>query len=367
MRMSKSELHEKMVIEAVCDYFVDAGSTQAIQKMHLMGSGAVAELEGKLMQHYGMRHALCVSNATTGLLALALALGFKRAEFVTTPYTYGASVAGWLLLGNRPIFADIDPETLTLDVESVRQAISTKTQVLLAVDIYGIPSDTVALRKLADEYGLWYIADAAQSLGARRDGLPASALADALVVSFTTGKTVFAGEGGAVLTNHTELYHKLVWYTQHPSRQRRELGLHLDNEFATNARIHPLAAVWANAALLPSLRKLKDHQRECFRMIAALNEIGLTEPIAFEREGIEPSFFRLTAAWKDRPRVSALRRELLNRELRVSIESPTVRLLYRQPAFVAQYGRRLKRAPCPQAEHQARKRFCLVKAGYQSV
>lgn len=351
----------KSVTEAIYDYVVGTGSTEAVQKMHLLGAGAVAELEGKLKRHYGMRHALCVSNATTGLLAIALALGLKRAEFITTPYTYGASLAGWLLLGNRPIFADIAPDTLTLDVESVRQVISTKTQALLAVDIYGIPSDTIALRKLADEYGLWYIADAAQSLGAHRDGLPASVLADALVVSFTAGKTVFAGEGGAVLTNNTDLYQKLIWYTQHPSRQRRELGLHLDNEFAINARIHPLAAVWANAAFEASLGKLTDHQRECFRMIAALNESSLTEPIAFEKEDIEPSFFRLTAAWKDRPRESALLIEFRRRGVAVSLSPPPVRLIYRQPAFVAQYGHRLKRARCPQAEHQARKRFCLVK------
>jgi dTDP-4-amino-4,6-dideoxygalactose transaminase len=348
-------------LEAICKYLSIANLSASARQMHLCGAGAVAELEEKLKHHYGMRHALCVSNATVGLLAVALALDLKRAEFVTTPYTYGASLAGWLLLGNSPIFADIDPHTLTLDDESVRRRISSRTRALLAVDIFGTPADTIALRKLSDEFGIWYIADAAQSLGAVRDGLPASALSDALVVSFTTGKTVFAGEGGAILTNHTDLYQKLVWHTQHPARQCRDLGLHLWNELALNARIHPLAAVWANAVFEESVRKLRRRQKVCFRLIEALNSIGLTEPIHFKEKGIEPSFFRLTAAWKDRPQESVLLRELGKRNLAVNLKPPPVRLIYQQPSFVAQYRRRSKITPCPQAERQARIRFCIAR------
>src|ERR1039458_8947166 len=76
---------------------------------HLAGQGAVGMLEERLRRHFGLPYALAVSSATTGLLATALALDLRGAEFVTTPYTWGGTVAGWLLLGNRPRFADIDP------------------------------------------------------------------------------------------------------------------------------------------------------------------------------------------------------------------------------------------------------------------
>src|SRR2546426_12331211 len=69
-----------------------AGYTPAVPNLHLFGLGAVASLEEKLKRHYGMKYALCLSNASTGLLALGLALGLKSKEFVTTPYTYGASI-----------------------------------------------------------------------------------------------------------------------------------------------------------------------------------------------------------------------------------------------------------------------------------
>ena len=144
---------------------------------HLQGIGAIAELEARLRKVYGMKHALTVANATLGLLAIGQSLGLSCSEFVTTPYTYGASLAGWLWLGNRPVFADIDPQTLALDPEAARRTITAKTKAILAVDLFGIPADMAALRRLADEFGIWYIADAAESLGAYRSGRPASSMA----------------------------------------------------------------------------------------------------------------------------------------------------------------------------------------------
>jgi len=311
--------------------------------------------------HFEMKHALCVSNATTGLCAIALAIGLHQSEFVTTPYTYGASLSGWLLLGNRPRFADIDPHTLTLDPSCARGAVTAKTKALLAVDIYGNLSDSAGLRQIADECRIWYIADAAQSLGAVRAGLPASALADALVVSFTFGKTVVAGEGGAILTNNSDLYEKLVWFTQHPYRQKRELGLSLTNEFGLNARIHPWGAQCALTRFDYCLSKLNKQQERCFRMIQALNKSGLVEPIQFIEQKMSPSFFRLTAAWKKAPSERALREQLMTKDSEIDLGPAPVKIIYQQPAFIAQFSRTLRKAPeCPQAERQGMVRFSIL-------
>jgi perosamine synthetase len=339
-----------------------ASNLKELEQIHLTGSGAVAELEAKLEKFYGMKHALCVSNASTGLLAIALALELQKKEFITTPYTYGASLAGWLMLGNRPIFADINPHSLGLDPGSARCYMNTKIKAILAVDIYGIPCDTKEIRKLADEFGVWYVADAAQSMGATFNGLKASSLADALVVSFTTGKAVFAGEGGAILTNNDDLYEKLVWHTQHPMRQKSELGLNLDNEFAINGRIHPLAAVIANTTFAAALSRLRKHQDWCLKTISLLNDIGLTEPICFSRKKIMPSFFRMSAAWKNDPKESSLNREMHRQGLMATLSTPPVRLIYRQPSFRAQYASCIcNGSSFPNAERQAARRFCLSK------
>ncbi len=349
---------------AILEYLSASNENKAVAQMHISGAGAVAELETKIEHHYGMAHALCVSNASTGLLAIALALGLRRSEFITTPYTFGASLSGWLLVDNQPIFADIDPMTLTLSPESVSTVISRKTKAILGVDIFGSPCDSKALRKIADEHGLWYIADCAQSLGAFRDGRPASCDADALVVSFTTGKAVFAGEGGAVVTNNTDLYHKLLWFTQHPLRQRRELGLMLDNEFALNTRIHPMAAIWANTVFDNSLQRVAKQRRACLALADIINTTGMTERIDYSSKTIEPSFFRFTAAWRKKMRKKELEEEMLLHGYDIRIEPAPILLLYRQTAFVAQYRRKIskRRASCVNAEAQTKKRFCIELA-----
>ncbi|HSK70191.1 MAG TPA: DegT/DnrJ/EryC1/StrS family aminotransferase [Pyrinomonadaceae bacterium] len=267
-----------------------SGLIDEFYSIQLTGSGAVAELENKIASYYRMKHALCVSNATTGLLGLALTLGLKDSEFITSPYTYGGTVSSWLMLNNSIIFADIEPRTATLNPGEIPQIITAKTKAVLAADILGNPSDTKTIRKIADDFGLWYIADAAQSFGAQRDGCPASHLADALVISFTNGKTLFAGEGGAIVTDNSDLYEKLLWHTQHPFRQKRELGLDISNEFSFNGRINPMAAIWANANFEKALKRLKNYQKKCSEVIECLDKSGLTVTADFKAERILPSF-----------------------------------------------------------------------------
>lgn len=346
--------------QAVYDFVSKSTGNGSSGFVHLCGTGAVAELEAKLRIHYGMNHALCVSNGSLGLMTIAVALGLRDTAFITTPSTYGASIAGWLLLGNKPVFADIDPMTLTLEPGSVEKAITRDTKAILSVDIFGNPCDMAGLRRIADEHGLWYIADCAQSLGARRDSKQSGSLADALVVSFTVGKPLFAGEGGAILTNNTALYNRLLWFSQHPLRQRRELGLRLDNEFAINARIHPLAAIWANSVFEQSLEAVTVRRQGYFELIKALNQIGLTEEIRFVEDSIEPTFFRFTAAWKRRPCEARLVKALRKCSLNVGLEPFPIRLLYRQSSFLAQYGKSVKHVYCTEAERQHRTRFCMA-------
>lgn len=346
--------------QAINDYLC-AASSDATAQAHLFGTGAVAGLERKIAAYYGKRHALCVANATTGLLTIALALDLKKSEFITSPYTYGGSLASWLMLGCRPVFGDVNSLTLTIKTENADQLVTKKTKAILAIDILGNPSDSFALRKLADEFGLWYIADCAQSLGASRDGLAASRFADALVISFTAGKTLFAGEGGAIITDNTELYEKLLFYSQHPFRQKLEIGLGTANEFGFNGRIHPLAAIWGNAGFEKSLKKLKIYQNECLQLIDCLDESGLTEFAGFREKNILPSFFRLTVELKKKSGQKKIERYLAGQGFNVKSVSVPVSLVYQNQAFIAQFGKQFSLPQaCLVAERQIEKRIGLV-------
>lgn len=324
---------------AVTEFFRAAAVSPELWRSHINGTGAVASLEVKLATHYGKRFAISFSSATTALLAIALALELKETSFITTPLSYGATLAGFLLLNNRPQFVNtLEPLTQTLCSEAVRRSISTHTKAIVAADIFGNPSNTIALRKVADEFGLWYIADAAQSFGGMRSGMPASCLADAIVVSLTVGKSLTAGEGGAVVTDDELMYQKLVWLSHHPDRQRLTLGFNFSNQFGINGRIHPLAAVIANATFESSLAELSVHQRERLKVVAALNEIGLTAPMPFEADGILPTFFSLIAQWQERAEPERLINALNERGIDMRIAELPCSWIPEQASFLAQYG-----------------------------
>jgi dTDP-4-amino-4,6-dideoxygalactose transaminase len=317
---------------------------------HYTGLGNVAVLEKRLKELYAMRYSLAVSSASAGLMGVALALDLRNASFFTTPYTWGGSIAGWMMLGNRPLFADIDPVTLTLDPASVRRRLRRGVRAILSVDIYGYPADQQTLRKLADDHGLFYVADCAQSFAAKRLGKPSGALADALVLSFTEGKPLQAGEGGAVLTNNQVLYERLLWFTQHPTRQRRELGLDLDNEFAWNARIHPAAASRALNGFSAALRRTYLRQEKAMNLLEYLQERQLIQPQKLRDLGAVPAFHRLTVSPAG--------------TLPFYCCKPPVRLVYQQPAFQAQFPQLLCGInPCPEAEKQQASRMEIVMPG----
>lgn len=305
---------------------------------HFTGGGAVAELEKKLADFYGMKHAICTASATTALFSLGLALELRDADFITPPLNFGGSITPWLLLGNRPIFADVDPVTLTLDPSHVEeQLITNKTRAILAVDLYGYPSDTESLRRAANEFGLWYIADAAQAFGAKRGGKLVSYMADAVVLSFNSQKSLAAGEGGCIITDNADLYERLVWYSQHPLRQKRELGVGIYNEFSFNTRIHPAAAVSALASFDGALLRVAEYQELCLDALAALEREHLIEPARLSDSAIRPSFFALTT----RPTSDALGcvRYLYDHGIEASTHRYLSSVLYKNPVYLHQFGK----------------------------
>ena len=324
---------------------------------HISGIGessAVDALERALCERFHVRRALCVSSATTGLMGIALSLGLRGTEFLTTPYTYGATLAGWLALGCQPIFGDVEPDSLGLCAESVRKSRTPATRAILAADIYGYPSNSEALRRAADDCGLWYVADAAQAFGARRGGRPASSLADAVVLSFTAGKQLDAGEGGAVLTDHDWLYERLVWFTQHPERQKRELSLLVCNEFAINGRIHPAAARTALRGLDEALRKVEIRRRQLERLHGALARTGLVEAAPWSAIESEPAYFRFVPAWRHHVAFEKLGQIFPA----LQFAPAPVRLLPRQASFRSQFSRfNHDESHFPEAVRQSKLRF----------
>ncbi|MFN8353673.1 MAG: DegT/DnrJ/EryC1/StrS family aminotransferase [Spirosomataceae bacterium] len=249
-----------------------------MQHQHLSGAGATFLLEQKLSRYYGKKFALAFSNATTALQAVCLALELHRTEILTSPINWGGSVAPFLLHGNKLRFTSFDAGSLHLSVNDLPLAVTSKTKAVLSVDYHGTSVNSKAIKDFCTKHGLYYISDSAQSLGAYHHTKPAGFFADLVVLSFSPGKSLFAGEGGAIVTDDEAIYEKLLWYSQHPSRQKAVLGLSHYNAYAPlNGRMNPLSAILLNYTFDDSLIDLKKHQGKCFEVLQQLQQENLID------------------------------------------------------------------------------------------
>ncbi len=326
----------------------------------LSGVGVVHELERRFADYYGKRYALAVANATLGLYAVSMALDLSGREVVTTPLSWGGTIAGALAVGARVRFSDVDSRTLALCADEVAKARRPRTAAVLAVDFHGVPADDEALRRVADEFGWWYIHDAAQSFGAQIHGRPAGSCAHVIVTSLSAGKGLSAGEGGVIMTDDADLYARLVWLTQHPDRQKRDLGFAATNEFALNMRINPLAAWWGVTHFDMALQQAHRYALTCNSIVRVLDGSGLSVPLAYESTGLIPGFFRLTATWRGKPDPAAVVRWLTPDDADDAlVRSAEIVPLYRKPRhrrWRAEGGAN----DCPVTEKEAAARFEVV-------
>lgn len=194
----------------------------------------VKALDKKLEEICGAKHAVAVSNGTAALHCACIAAGIGPGdEVITTPLTFAASANCVLYCGAKPVFADIDPETYNIDPVSIEKNITDKTKAIVAVDYTGQAVKIKEIREICDKYNLIFIEDAAHSIGTKYDGKPIGGLADITTFSFHPVKTVTAGEGGAVLTNSDDLYHKIMLACNH--------GIERDEEYMEEA---PHEGMW---------------------------------------------------------------------------------------------------------------------------
>jgi len=186
---------------------------------------AVEAFEKALAEYVGMKHAVVYSSGTSALHGAMNAAGLHEGDYaVTTAMTFAATSNSVLYTGATPIFADIDPDTLCLDVkkaESLAARYAGKVKAIVPVSFAGYPLDMKAYRKIADDNNAVLIEDASHALGHDRKDF-----ADMMTLSFHPVKHITTGEGGAVLTNDDSYAEKLLHFRNHGmySKEMHELG-----------------------------------------------------------------------------------------------------------------------------------------------
>ena len=176
----------------------------------------VDEFEKNVAEYCGARYAVAVSSGTAALHAACAIAGISPGdEAITTPITFAATANAVVYCGGKPVFADIEEDTLNIDPGEIRKRLSARTKAILPVDFAGHPAELDEIMAIAKERNLVVIEDAAHALGAKYKGRRVGSLADMTILSFHPVKHITTGEGGMILTDNREFCEKLKIFRQH--------------------------------------------------------------------------------------------------------------------------------------------------------
>ena len=210
----------------------------------VLASGMIAQgpvtaaFEEEFAAYCGVTHAVAVSNGTAALHAALLAAGIGPGDEVVVPaFTFFATASSVSMSGARPVFADVDPKTATIDPADILAKVSPKTKAVIAVHLYGQPCDAGAVREVCDDADLVFIEDAAQAHGATYQGKKTGALGDLACFSFYATKNMATGEGGMVTTGSDEYDERLRRVINHGQSEK-----YLHTELGYNYRMTDINA-----------------------------------------------------------------------------------------------------------------------------
>jgi dTDP-4-amino-4,6-dideoxygalactose transaminase len=257
--------------------------------LEVLHSGKWGELTGdkvttfaaRFAEYQGAKYGICVPNGTMAIQLGLKALGVGPGdEVITTPYTFIATASAALLLGAKPVFVDVHPDTCNLDPRRIEAAITPRTKAIVPVHIGGQPADLDGVLDVARAHGLKVLEDACQAWGAEWKGRRVGAIGDLGAFSFQAGKNINAGEGGIIVTNDPELA-EICWSLHNVGRVRG--GEWYQHELlGWNFRM----TEWQGAVLLAQLDRLPEQEpvreRAARYLDAALAEINGVSPIAVD-------------------------------------------------------------------------------------
>ncbi|VVB99705.1 Aspartate aminotransferase [uncultured archaeon] len=170
------------------------------------------KFESMIASATGAKHCSVVANGTDALVASLLAVGVKPGDEVISPdYTFVATPNAAELLGAKAVFADVEPQSMCLDFSKMKSAITRKTKAVIFVSMNArYPQDLLEMAEYCKGKGIWFIEDAAQSLGSTAFGRQLGTIGDLGTYSLSSPKIITSGQGGAIVTGNSELYEKIL-------------------------------------------------------------------------------------------------------------------------------------------------------------
>ncbi len=241
---------------------IDRAIKDVLESGRFIMGPMVTAFEEEMANYCGVKYGIACASGTDALMMALMASGVSSGdEVITTPFTFVATAEVIALLGAKPVYVDIEPDTYLIDPDKIEKAVTSKTKAIIPVHLYGQSADMDKINTIAKKHKLVVIEDACQAVGATYKGEKVCSLGDIGCLSFFPSKNLGTfGDGGMVLTSNEALAEKLRMIRNHGSEKRYHhtiLGL--------NSRLDALQA----AILMVKLRYL-DEWNEARKDRAAL-------------------------------------------------------------------------------------------------
>ncbi|MFB6306306.1 MAG: DegT/DnrJ/EryC1/StrS family aminotransferase [Flavobacteriales bacterium] len=259
---------------------IDEAINGVIKKTSFINGPDVKEFSNELAEYIGVKHVIPCGNGTDALQLALMALGLKEGDKVITPsFTYVATAEVIAILGLKPVFVDINPETFNIDISSIKNNIDEKTKAIIPVHLFGQCANMEEILKVAKEHNIKVIEDAAQALGTEyiyENGTKKKTgnIGDIGCTSFFPSKNLGCfGDGGAVFTNNDEYANIIKCKAEHGQTKKYQFDM-----IGMNSRLDTIQA----AVLRVKLKYLNDSIYKRKEVAAYydknLNETGLQLP-----------------------------------------------------------------------------------------
>lgn len=294
----------------------------------------IKEMESAFAEYVGVKHCVACNSGTDALLLALKAWDVKPGDAVFVPsFTFFASAEVIAMQGATPVFVDVDGDTFNMDVADLDRKIEQTLKsgkltprVVIAVDLFGLPADFKAIRKVADKYGLLVLEDGAQGFGGRIGERKACTFGDISTTSFFPAKPVGCyGDGGAVFTDNEEWAQLMDSYHVHGKGSDRYDNIRI----GMNSRMDSIQAV----ILLVKLKAFKEHELVDVNQVAAryieqLHDVVKTPVVP---QGFYSSWAQFTIQVENKEVRTGLQTALKNLDIPTAIYYPIP--MHRQTAF----------------------------------
>lgn len=301
---------------------------RVLKSGNLRAGRITADFEAAFAASVGVRHAIAVSSGTAALFIACHVLLRPGDEVIVPDFTFVATAAMVAAVGAKPVFADVNPNTFTLDPAEVERHITRRTRAVIPVHLYGQPADVTSLARLARRHKLRIIWDAAQAHGARFHGRDVGAFPDAVCYSFYPTKNMTTGEGGMITTSSDSLADAFRLLRSHG-----EAGRYRHVRLGFNFRTTDIASAIGCAQLESLPKAIRTRQKNAAILIQGLSGIpGLKTPELIPDAGHAFSLFTICI---DTKRAGMSRDELAEALKRRGVQSAVhyPLPLHRQPIF----------------------------------